>query len=306
MTYTISDVKKAILDSNANIDLIISTYLDEFIQQLMQYKIDWQSLNGDYDKLIAKVEESIKELQPIGNDFLNLLRLTVKSETLCMGEIYVNFFETLLQKYEDNEIILYSGDTIDIMAYDNYRFFNHQFFLSVVAILIENERFDVVAKLVNSRLIIIRKRGLTMPEDTNFIRFREYNYTLSSCKNEKYNLRRVSVAADFMKSLSIAPSFDELIKADILLYYLSLLYPGDNFLDRYWYPDLSCYNRTFEILPKLIKKSYFEKAKVMFDVDSVDDLRSKYAGLDNKFAYDGLHTVPRVSVGLCFDKIATV
>lgn len=306
MTYTISDVKKAILDSNANIDLIISTYLDEFIQQLMQYKIDWQSLNGDYDKLIAKVEESIKELQPIGNDFLNLLRLTVKSETLCTGEIYVNFFETLLQKYEDNEIILYSGDTIDIMAYDNYRFFNHQFFLSVVAILIENERFDVVAKLVNSRLIIIRKRGLTMPEDTNFIRFREYNYTLSSYKNEKYNLRRVSVAADFMKSLSIAPSFDELIKADILLYYLSLLYPGDNFLDRYWYPDLSCYNRTFEILPKLIKKSYFEKAKVMFDVDSVDDLRSKYAGLDNKFAYDGLHTVPRVSVGLCFDKIATV
>lgn len=306
MTYSISDIKKAILDSNANIGLIFSTYLDEFIHQLMSYKIDWQSLNGDYFELIERVEGNIKEMQSMENDFINLLNLTAKSEVLCTGEIYVNFFETLLQKYEDNEITLYSGDTIDIMVYDNYRFFNYQLFLSVIAVLIDKERFDVVAKLVNSRLIVVRKRGITMPEDSNFIRFREYNYTLSSCKNEKYNLRQVSVAAGFMRELSKVPSFDELVKADILLYYLSLLYPGDTFLNRYWYPELSCFNRTFEILPKMIKKSYFEKAKVMFGVDTVGDLRAKYAGLDNKFAYDGLHTVPRISVGLCFDKLATL
>lgn len=306
MTYTISDIRKAILDSNANIGLIISTYLDEFIQQLMSYKIDWHSLNGDYDELIERVEGSIKEMQPIKDDFINLLKLIAKSDVLCTGELYVNFFETLLQKYEDNEITLYSGDTIDLMVDDNYRFINYQLFLSVISVLIENERFDVVAKLVNSRLIVIRKRGLTLPEDSNFIRFREYNYTLSSCKNEKYNLGQVSVAANFMRELSKVPSFDDLVKADILLYYLSLLYPGDTFLNRYWYPDLSCYNRTFEILPKMIKKNYFEKAKVMFEVDTVNDLRAKYAGLDNKFTYDGLHTVPRISVGLCFDKIATV
>lgn len=306
MTYSISDIKKAILDSNANIRLIISTYLDEFIQQLMQYKIDWQSLNGEYSKLIEAVEESIKEIQSIENDFLSLLRLTAKSETLCTGELYVNFFEAFLQKYEDKEITLYSGDTIDIMAYDNYRFFNYQLFLSVISILIENERFDVVAKLVNSRLIVIRKRGLTMPEDTNFIRFREYNYTLSSFKNEKYNLRRISVTADFMNELSTDPSFNDLVRADILLYYLSLLYPGDTFLNRYWYPDLSCYNRALEILPKLIKRSYFEKAKVMFDVDSASELKAKFSGLDNKFPYDGLHNVPKISVGLCFDKLATI
>ena len=86
MTYTTYDIKKAILDSNANIGLIISTYLDEFIQQLMSYKIDWQSLNGNYDKLIERVEESIKEMQPIKDDFINLLELTAKSEVLCTSE----------------------------------------------------------------------------------------------------------------------------------------------------------------------------------------------------------------------------
>ena len=64
---------------------------------------------------------------------------------------------------------------------------------------------------------------------------------------------------------------------------------------------------SFEVLPKLASKRYFEKAKVLFDVNTVDEYKEKVNSLiDPNFNYDGYHQIPSIQKALSFETVATI
>ena len=77
--------------------------------------------------------------------------------------------------------------------------------------------------------------------------------------------------------------------------------------DMHWYPDCSIYNGGVEVLPKLASKRFFEKAKVLFGVNTVDEYKALVSSLnDPNYSYDGYHMIPSIPKALSQDMVASI
>lgn len=296
-------IKSAIMAANPNTHLLIRDYLDLFLSSLIDYKIDYHTLNDG--NFIDAVEKKINEMLPLKDDFLDFI-MTVVGTQYLPKELLLDFFERMLQLYADNEINLYEGNSIDSVSFDNYRYFNHDLFLSVVTLLLSKEQFDVIHELVSHHFCIIEERRMSVPKEISFMRFRTYNYTLNRYKNDRCQLRRVSVVADRMKANSVKVKFENMVRTDLLLYYLSLIYPSKDMFERYWYPELSAYNQQFVVLPKLASLRYFDKAKVMFGVGTVEEYKNIVSSIKEPELRDGYHNIPTAAKGLLYEDVGTI
>ena len=301
--HKVKAIKDAILSGNPNTQLLVDDYLDFYISSLLQYKIDVQDLSGD--NFIERIETSISELLPLKDDFLTFAQAVAGTKYLPKEKLS-DFFEKLLQFYADNEISLYEGTHLYNLCYDNYRYFNYDLFVSLITLLLSKELFDYVQELVSHHFCIIEEVRMGEPKEISFMRFRSYNYTLNKYKNEQQQLRRVSVVADTVKRNAVKVRFDDMIRTDLLLYYLSLIYPSKDMFERYWYPELSAYNRQFEILPKMASARFFNKAKVMFGVKFIEEYKSLILSLSEPDIRDGIHGIPDVKRGLSFENVGTI
>ncbi|PZT98089.1 MAG: hypothetical protein DI622_22665, partial [Chryseobacterium sp.] len=263
----VSTLKNSLINNKPNSKLLIKDYLNTFIDALLSFKIDSRSL--DHSNFIDKVEKSIDDLQALKNDFLDFINVICKFSSESFENDIFDFFENLLQTFEDNDILLVSGNSLDSLSHDNFKFFLYDLFLSIISTLIKYEKFEEISILVKNNFIISRKSGKT--DVVNFVKFRTYNYTLNEFKNRSINPKRISVVADKIKQYATIMNFKDLKEADLLLYYLSLFYPGKNQFFKYWFPETSCYN-SFDvtILPKIISKRFFEKVKIIFNVNLPD------------------------------------
>ena len=138
----------------------------------------------------------------------------------------------------------------------------------------------------------------------NFIRFRSYNYTLNEHINT-FSPKRVSVTADYVLKYSNKEDANSLIKADILLYYISLKYHTEELLDSEWYPELSVFNRTREILPFMVSKSYFDQAKVLFGVKTIEEYKQFLMNVSDSADRAGIFRIPNIKVGLMYDTVGS-
>lgn len=303
----VDDIKKAILSGNPHIEYFIADYFDSFFEGFLSYKIDYMTLPQN-ESFADVVVQGIDDISLLKKDFISFLKVIIKSQEYCKPDIFIDFFERLLQFYSDNGINLYTGDSINSYAVDNYRFFNQDMFLNFVSTLVEYKRFDVLSGVISARLIVASSGYYREAESVNYIRFREYNYTLNEFVNKKYPQKRISVTADYINKYASDNSFENLIKADILLYYLSIIYPGDNFLDRIWYPELSFFNHQTQILPKLISKRYFDSCKCLFGVNTVEEYKKLLLKLTDSIQQmnNGVHGVPAIKIGLMYDSVASV
>lgn len=252
------------IDQSSDLQTWIARYCDKIIESLDQFKVTFSG--GKNCDLIELVEKSIASMQVVNNDFIAFVD-TVASNSECNGKQFVDFFEKLLQYYEDKDIELASSTDSWHLRNDNYRFFNYELFLSFTAI------------------------------------FQKHNYTLDYYKNKGYSSS--SQVAILMNNYG-SDKFASWVEVDILLYYLSLIYgkPGDRM--SMWYPTLSIYNRAFEILPKMASMRYFEKAKVMFGVADKDSFKTLIARTKDELQRDAYHRIPNLKEGLSYDKVCSL
>lgn len=303
----VSTIKNSLINNKPNTNLLIKDYFQTFIAALLDFKIDYKTLNQS--NFIEEIEKSIDDLQALKNDFIDFLTTLCKFSNEDFSEEIFDFFENLLQSLTDNEIILLNGNSLDILANDNIKYFIYELFLSSMTIFLKNERFKEFSILVNNNFVISSKYDKT--EVLNFVRFRTYNSTLNEYKNQTINPKRVSVVADKIKQYSTILNFKDLRETDILLYYLSLLNPSQSMYFKYWFPETSCYNSfDINILPKIVSKRFFEKVKIVFAVEDVNELRSKIDNVekdDQEFRNNVrgfYYTIPYIKSGLHYENLA--
>lgn len=279
----------------------IAKYCDKLIESLDQFKVTFRG--GKTGDLIEMIEKSIASMQVVNNDFITFVE-TVASNSECNGKQFVDFFEKLLQYYEDKDIELASSTDSWHLCNDNYRFFNYELFLSFAAIMLKYERFDIIKEVVDTDYCILSNRLGRQIKALNFAEFQKHNYTLDYYKgNNGYSPS--SQVANLMRNYG-GDKFNTWVEVDILLYYLSLIYgkPGDRM--SMWYPTLSIYNRAFEILPKIASMRYFEKAKVMFDVGDKDSFKTLLVRTKDELQRDAYHRIPNLKEGLSYDKVCSL
>lgn len=293
-------LKEKVAEST-NLQTWIAKYCDKLIESLDQFKVTFRG--GKTGDLIEMIEKSIASMQVVNNDFITFVE-TVASNSECNGKQFVDFFEKLLQYYEDKDIELASSTDSWHLCNDNYRFFNYELFLSFAAIMLKYERFDIIKEVVDTDYCILSNRLGRQIKALNFAEFQKHNYTLDYYKgNNGYSSS--SQVANLMRNYG-GDKFNTWVEVDILLYYLSLIYgkPGDRM--SMWYPTLSVYNRAFEILPKIASMRYFEKAKVMFDVGDKDSFKTLLVRTKDELQRDAYHRIPNLKEGLSYDKVCSL
>lgn len=300
--HKVETIKKALFDGSPNVETLIQDYLELFLNLLPSYKIKTEDFNNT--NFIQKVEEGIIQMLPLRDDFISFVQ-TIAKTSYCTGDLFVDFIEKYLQSLEDNQIDLLEGEQLNNLIFDHIRYFNYDWFLSFSQVLIRAERFDVLASIVKSHYCVIQKiHQSNSVEEKSYMSFQSYNYTLNRYKN---NTGRYSVVADTVYNNATIISADDLIKTDLLLFYLSLIYPSKNVFEFYWYPDCSVYNRSIEVLPKLASKRFFEKAKILFGVKSVEEFKQLLSLLKvPNDVYDHHHMIPNIQKGLSCDDVATI
>lgn len=293
-------LKEKVAEST-NLQTWIAKYCDKLIESLDQFKVTFRG--GKTGDLIEMIEKSIASMQVVNNDFITFVE-TVASNSECNGKQFIDFFEKLLQYYEDKDIELASSTDSWHLCNDNYRFFNYELFLSFAAIMLKYERFDIIKEVVDTDYCILSNRLGRQIKALNFAEFQKHNYTLDYYKgNNGYSPS--SQVANLMRNYG-GDKFNTWVEVDILLYYLSLIYgkPGDRM--SMWYPTLSIYNRAFEILPKIASMRYFEKAKVMFDVGDKDSFKTLLVRTKDELQRDAYHRIPNLKEGLSYDKVCSL
>lgn len=297
-------IQNAIAKESKRTQAIIDDYLDTFLSAVPEYKIDVNRRFTNKD-VVDTVESAIDSIQVLKNDFISFLNVIAKTE-YCTSELFEDFFERLLQLYEDNGIELLEGSDLQSYLYDVFRFFNYELFLSFVAVMMEHRRFVVVRDIVRYSFCIVSPRRVTAAEGRTFRRFQSYVGTLNRIKHDLENSRRVSISADTVRQYATILKFDDLVKADLLLYYLSLIYPGNGYFDTYWYPDLSIYNSNTELYPRLASSRYFEKFKVLLNAENEEAFKKRVAAVQEPNIRDGYHRIPPIGQGLSLNHLASM
>ncbi len=300
--WTIEAVQNAVLQDSKNLELIFSNYLKAFIEQLAEYEISLQGISS-IDQLYKKVVDGIELLESKRKEILSVVEMFAASKHLFLKQYLPFFLERLLNFYEKQGITLYTGTGADELRNDHYRFFNQFLFISLTAMLIENRCFEALASILHTKYLVSYKSS-EMVREVNFMRFREYNYTLNNFLNTS-SPKRISVTADYIFKYSGGAAFGNLVKADILLYYISLWYPSSEMLDPYWYPELSVYNRERYVLPNLVSKRYFEEAKVLFGVENVEQFKAIIDNTEDRLQREGLYRVPQLRDGLMYSSVGS-
>lgn len=298
--WTSEAVSNAVLGNSQHLEIVISNYFQAFIGRLGEYEISIQGI-ASIDQLHQKVLEGIEKLEPLRKDFISVIEMLAPSKHPYLKRYLPDFFERMLNFYEDAGINLYTGTTADVLRNDHYRFFNQYLFVSLTSLLIEYRCFDALQALLGTKFKVYYK-SFGMVREVNFMRFREYNYTLNEFLNTSLP-KRISVTADYIAKYSGGVEFPKLIRADILLYYISLWNSTSEILDPYWYPELSVYNREKDILPYMQSKKYFNEAKVLFGVNTVAQYKELLDNTEDRLQRGGLYRVPQIKTGLMYDTV---
>lgn len=301
--WTASAVSNAILQGNPNLEMVLCNYLKAYIHRLGQYDINLQGLSS-MEQLTPKVLEGIAQLEEMRKELLAVLEMFATSNHPALERYLPVFFQNLLTFYEERGINLYTGTTPDVLRNDHYRFFNQFLLISLSALLIDNRCFSALAAILHAKFKVFN-RSFQMTRDVNFIYLQKYNYTLNQFLNTN-SPKRISVTADYMRNYSGPIDFEKMMKADILLYYISLWFNIGDTLDPFWFPELSVYNRNIEMLPDMVSKKYFKEAKVLFGVDTVDEYKKLLAESPDPLQRNGMLMVPQLKVGLLYNTVGSV
>ena len=300
--WTSDAVVNAVLNDSSNLEIVLSNYFKAFIERLGEYDINLQGVNTT-ELLTKKVLDGIEKLEVMRKEFISVVEIFAPSNNPILSRYLPVFFEDLLVSYEERGVNLYTGTSADVLRNDHYRFFNQHLFISLTSLLLENRCFETLSVLLHAKYKVYDKLYGKL-RDVNFIRFRAYNYTLNQFLN-KTTPKRVSVTADYIRNFSSSTDFDKFVRADILLYYMSLWNHVDSIFDSAWFPELSVFNRDIQILPHMVSKKYFEKAKVLFDVNTVADYKKLLETTTDKLDRQGLYRVPQLQAGLLYDTVGS-
>ena len=300
--WTAEAVSNAVLQGNTNLEIVFSNYLKMYIARLGHYNINLQEIES-IDTLHQRVLEGIEKLEIMRQEFLSVIDMFAASNNPMLKRYLPGFFEKLLNFYEEQGVNLYAGTNADTLKNDHYRFFNQFLFIALTALLLENECFEALAAILHTKYKVYYK-SYGMTREVNFMRFREYNYTLNDFLNTG-TPKRISVTADYIYNYATHPSFEKLVRADILLYYISLWNHSSEVLDPYWYPELSVYNRESDILPYMVSRTYFDKAKILFGVQTVEQYKKLLDETEDRLQRSGLYRVPMLKVGLLYNSVGS-
>lgn len=159
--------------------------------------------------------------------------------------------------------------------FDAHKIVVHDAFLTLIALALEAERFDLVQMALIKAYFVREHSGADRPSTSDFTVFYQYVESLESRKR-RLSLNRISLHADIFKEAHPSgslPSFEALMQADFVLY-LAANGPRSN---GRWYPFLLIYASDrfspFPVFARSESSNYLERIAPIFGVRTGEEFR---------------------------------
>jgi len=259
----------ALKDNKANSQGALEEYFSTFAANLERFRITYA--DEEFDELFLK---NIQEFFPYRNEFILTLITVAQYAPFTDSTAAIHrFFEEITRYFEKPQgIARYRNWDLD-----NFKFIIHELFLYTLAALLKYTRFDMANYILKQGYYITSRELIGKSPMVG------YNYFLKNLEilehiNSKLATQRYSPRADILKERCITHeiSFNQLMQADFIAYICSILEGNSSF--GYWWPvtliyiDVLDFSGPFEIFARSTSRSYFDKMKILLEINSPSDL----------------------------------
>ena len=254
------------------IDSFVRNFLDTYFENLREFSIEFTS--RDHSGIGKLICENHQKYVPLRNDFIFFIDKLTKIEIDFDFDTIINFLEKLPLLEDPAE----GRSSWSPYEFDNFRIFIYETFLYLIAIGLKNKNYKFVENVLYSTYFLEGRNNYNN-EPSNYEEFYRNVATIDKYYKETYSRNFLNPMADLVIK-SIPESFDisHLVQADLLCYYIA------NLNNRRWFPQTYIYDksRNKEIYYKMVSLKHFEKVKILFDVNSVEEFKEKLVKLKER------------------------
>lgn len=310
-SHKVKTIQNSLINEKKNSQVFVDDYYSSFLEALADFEINNEDLQTtpNIDDLVISRIEGLKLLR---NDFVSFLETIFTYSSQFDLDKFISFIEKILEMIMKQESFKYPGRTIGHYMSDQYKFFFNEIFLYLTAVMIDKEKFKELGTILNTGFVIFNERA-SKTESYSFLLFNQHAESLDKLRNDRLQMRRVSITADLIKQRADLPkySFNKLRECDVLLYFIGIMEneTENQWLWKRWFPQTTVYHLyNLPLLEKLISKRHFEKLKPLFNVNTIEELKAKVdkvidikADKLQRFDYD----FPYINQAFNFEKIGT-
>ena len=270
------------LESNQRKSAIcVDDFFEEFVRDIAQYQVPH---DNNFNVSVDKINESIEALLAPRDAALEvvsrIIRFVESDESArVLRRLFESLYRLTLPKIDvrRNE---YEADSI--------RFFINEMFIYAVSIALKHEKFDFVAKLLDSPFYIESSEDLHM--DDPRVDYGSFSMRSKSLENRRSDIG--SVQADYLKNRcnSRFSTFRELLQADFVLHLCGELRNNKSRLVFWWlntwpHQDPHWLQHPYEIFVRAESDEYFRRMVPLFSgVEGVRTLIQRIQSGEDSFS----------------------
>jgi hypothetical protein len=278
---TLYDLEQSLKAGGPQVNAVWNDYVIALNDELKATRPDFSKFAEYDDAIVAQIERAT----PTSIRFAEAALLAGRygSEEAAMT-LYRNFGKVApLAELPEG----FSG-TFRNSDFDGFKFVTYEMLITLVGALLRYERWDVLTRILNERIFILRQRE---SEYVSFVHFRALLPSLDDLRNRRLKLNRASVTSDMLKTrfttgrLARVMEFREFWEADYLLYLHSAIHDTEEHLWNTWVP-LSAGNASYtpSFLARAESKKFLRVLAGVCGVADVEEFKTKLSERFNQFA----------------------
>jgi hypothetical protein len=271
-SHILRGFEKQLLTKPDRADSIIRDFLDDFIENLKEFSITYNS--RDQIEIGKQICENINQYTPLRDDFIKFFDILTNSNVDFDIDILIQFMEELPFFFSP----LDDRSSYGTFEFDNFKFIVHELLLYLVAVGLKNNNYSFIEELLYSSYFTKDKYNHSS-EAKSFNTFYGHTDIIKPYYNKTHSQNYLSAMADFIiKRIPDFLSKRLLVQADLLCYHVAEL----NNLR--WFPITYIYDTSgrYELFYRLESKRHFEKIKILFGVETIDEFKGKLKELEEK------------------------
>ena len=280
-TFAMRTFESALTSGKSHSTGLARDYLDRLFETLLIFQIDLSEIS-ETDVRDSQMLKRLEDWTPLRNELMYFLRLICRYGTdQRLYDLLPAFFELCLKMTR----LSYQHQWTQ-----HLRFIVHEAFLYTIAGLLQEERFEAVAVLLNfhyrdpERTVSTQRYGIFSQGDERQLQ-NLLNEKWSQQEGHKYKYPQHQWLS--RRVVEGMLSFDQIVEADVVLWLrFHLERDRSQFFDMLsWYPitlgsmdDFGFIHQTrsFPLFQRATSKTYFEQLKTVLSVETREDFLQKF------------------------------
>lgn len=283
------------LDKEIDDNKVVKEFCREYIKLLKELTLDVSQLNDDEDPTEFIIHK-LDEYTPLRDEFITFFEEVLTHDNID-SEIIIKFLIdifSLSSKVND--------ENYNPLNNAHYDFILKELFLYLISIALKSRNYYIIESIIHSPYYFEDIYAESISKTFTELDSKRYPYINDYLKRYyRYNHNKIlssGIGELINARLYKEYTMNDIVSADLLCCYISLLHADDEFKNQYWFPfTLPYYTKYyFDFFRKLDSKKYFEKVKGILNVEDIDELKERIILLDKFLNSEGFWISYRTKV----------